>query len=81
MDWSKWLIFYFIGSGRESINDPQHPDFYEGEEMWMARGFINQFFLLKQKVIQDILDSSKSQEERLLDQKREDHIEALLDQG
>ncbi|KAF5758025.1 hypothetical protein HanXRQr2_Chr16g0724651 [Helianthus annuus] len=60
MDWSKWLIFYFIGSGRESINDPQHPDFYEGEEMWMARGFINQFFLWSCKSERRKMSEAKS---------------------
>ncbi|KAK9061593.1 hypothetical protein SSX86_018775 [Deinandra increscens subsp. villosa] len=29
---------------RGPYNDPQHPYFYEGEDMWMAPGFINQFF-------------------------------------
>ncbi|KAI3799329.1 hypothetical protein L1987_34622 [Smallanthus sonchifolius] len=29
---------------RGPYSDPQHPYFYEGEDMWMAPGFINQFF-------------------------------------
>ncbi|KAJ0660796.1 hypothetical protein HanOQP8_Chr14g0541691 [Helianthus annuus] len=29
---------------RGPYSDPQHPYLYEGEDMWMAPGFINQFF-------------------------------------
>ncbi|XP_076887224.1 protein TIC 100-like [Bidens hawaiensis] len=29
---------------RGPYSDPQHPYFYEGEDMWMTPGFINQFF-------------------------------------
>ncbi|KAF8397818.1 hypothetical protein HHK36_016742 [Tetracentron sinense] len=29
---------------RGPYSDPQHPYFYEGEDVWMAPGFINQFY-------------------------------------
>lgn len=29
---------------RGPYNDPQHAYFYEGEDVWMAPGFINQFY-------------------------------------
>ena len=29
---------------RGPYSDPQHPYFYEEEDVWMAPGFINQFY-------------------------------------
>lgn len=29
---------------RGPYGDPQHPYFYEEEDVWMAPGFINQFY-------------------------------------
>lgn len=40
-------IFFFLPVVREEsgpYSDPQHPYFYEEEDVWMAPGFINQFY-------------------------------------
>lgn len=43
-----WLLFYFtyavVREARGPYNDPQHPYLYEEEDVWMAPGFINQFY-------------------------------------
>lgn len=33
---------------RGPYNDPQHPYFYEEDDVWMAPGFINQFYEVSQ---------------------------------
>lgn len=40
------LLFAFIvvREERGPYSDPQHPYFYEEEDVWMAPGFINQFY-------------------------------------
>lgn len=40
---------------RGPYGDPQHPYFYEEDDVWMAPGFINQFYDVSQ-----ILDSAFS---------------------
>lgn len=33
-----------VREDRGPYSDPQHPYFYEEEDVWMAPGFINQFY-------------------------------------
>lgn len=37
------LVCAVVREKRGPYNDPQHPYFYEGEDVWMVPGFINQF--------------------------------------
>lgn len=38
------LSFKVVREERGPYSDPQHPYFYEDEDVWMAPGFINQFY-------------------------------------
>lgn len=37
------LSVIVVREERGPYSDPQHPYLYEGEDVWMAPGFINQF--------------------------------------
>jgi len=37
-------VFAVVREERGPYTDPQHPYFYEEEDVWMAPGFINQFY-------------------------------------
>lgn len=38
------VSFIVVREERGPYSDPQHPYFYEEEDVWMAPGFINQFY-------------------------------------
>lgn len=38
------LFTIVVREARGPFNDPQHPYLYEEEDVWMAPGFINQFY-------------------------------------
>lgn len=42
--WTSLLILAVIREDRGPYSDPQHPYLYEEEDVWMAPGFINQFY-------------------------------------
>lgn len=41
---SRFALSVVVREQRGPYSDPQHPYFYEEEDMWQAPGFVNQFF-------------------------------------
>lgn len=41
---STCFLLIVIREERGPYGDPQHPYFYDEEDVWMAPGFINQFY-------------------------------------
>jgi len=39
-----FYVYAVIREERGPYGDPQHPYFYEEDDVWMAPGFINQFY-------------------------------------